>query len=572
MLNKVINVVCTCLLLFTLVACKEPQEEVNETGVNESYVTIEKETTYTYKKSDLETDKAENVYVKADPNGNTQEVEVEVTLKSVEEGLIKDVNALENIINTSGDENYEIKGNEVIFENHGNDITYKGKTTKDLPIGVHVTYYLNGEEIKPSKLAHQSGHIKMVFEYTNHSEVTQNVQVPFLCLTMFMLDEEKFSNISVENGKVINLSDNKIVTLYGEPGLKESLKLYTVDTFDDVKLTDTATLEADVTDFTLEYTSTIVSNGIFKELEDKNINELNDSINDLSELNDKIDEIQDATAKLQDRGNALSEGVGKLNDSAEQLNDAAKSFDENISQIGTLTSGLNTLASELSNVITNENLVNVTTAIETTDTLLNVMISYCNTLIALKTEIEAINIEDLSELAEDNATRVAITNIKNSDLSNITLESLTELKTNMEALKKGLNSEEFIKGYDLLVNSSKQLATACKAIDSNDTKNKVISGASSLADASSTFKDVISSLNDSMPDLMNAINEFAGKINEAVDENRSDLNKYSGSNMKNIISNIRNLKKLDQDYDTFIGKLEGTTSSVTFTIETSEIK
>ena len=75
-----------------------------------------------------------------------------------------------------------------------------------------------------------------------------------------------------------------------------------------------------------------------------------------------------------------------------------------------------------------------------------------------------------------------------------------------------------------------------------------------------------------MPDLKNAINEFSDKIDEAVDENRNDLNKFGGSNMKNIITNIKNLKKIDEDYDTFLGKIDGTTSSVTFTIETGEVK
>ena len=571
MLNKIINIICISLLLVTLSACKqEISDEEELVGVNEQYTS--EDSTYTYKSSDLETDKVESVFVKADPYGNAEKTEVEVTLKAKEDEELKDVNKLDNIINTSGDENYKIKDDQIVFENHGSDITYKGTTNKELPVSVNITYYLDNQEISPSELAHKSGHVKMVFNYENNSSLNNNVQVPFICLTMLMLDEDKFSNVALENGKLINLSGNKIVTLYGEPGLKESLKLYTIDTFDDIKLTDSAILEADVDDFTLDYTSTIISNGVFKELETKDINELSNSINDLSKLNDKIDEIKEATSKLKDEGDKLVDGVGELKTNADKLNDAASTFNTSISQIGTLTSGLATLASQISSVVTNDNLANVKSAIETTDTLLNVMLCYCNTLISIKGEVDNINLEDLKDLDNENPTKIAITNIKNSDFSNITLDSLNELKNNIETLKTSLNSKEFIKGYDTLVSTSASLEIACKTIDSDETKNQVINGASALYQASSSFKDVITSLNDNMPDLKNAINEFSDKINEAVDDNRSDLNKFSGSNIKNIITNIKNLKKVDVDYDTFLGKIDGTSSSVTFTIETSEIK
>ena len=571
MLNKIINIICVSLLLVTVSACKqEANDEEELVGVNEQYTS--EDSTYTYKISDLETDKVESVFAKADPCGKVEKTEVEVTLKAKEEKELKDVNKLDNIINTSGDENYKIKDDQIVFENHGSDITYKGTINKELPVSVNITYYLDNQEISPSELAHKSGHVKMVFNYENNSSLNNNVQVPFICLTMLMLDEDKFSNVTLENGKLINLSGNKIVTLYGEPGLKESLKLYTIDTFDDIKLTDSAIFEADVEDFTLDYTSTIVSNGIFKEIDNEDINELSDSINDLSKLNDKIDEIKEATSKLKDEGEKLVDGVGELKTNADKLNDAASTFNTSISQIGTLTSGLATLASQISGVITNDNLANVKSAIETTDTLLNVMLSYCNTLISIKGEVDNINLEDLKDLDNENPTKIAITNIKNSDFSNITLDSLNELRNNIETLKTSLNSEEFIKGYDTLVSTSSSLEIVCKTIDNNETKNQVINGASALYQASSSFKDVIISLNDNMPDLKNAINEFSDKINEAVDDNRSDLNKFSGINMKNIITNIKNLKEVDENYDTFLGKIDKTSSSVTFTIETSEIK
>ena len=44
----------------------------------------------------------------------------------------------------------------------------------------------------------------------------------------------------------------------------------------------------DVEDFTLDYTATIVSNGLFKEIKDDDLNKLSSSLNDLSDLNEKL--------------------------------------------------------------------------------------------------------------------------------------------------------------------------------------------------------------------------------------------------------------------------------------------
>ncbi len=565
-----------CKLLFitslsiSLCACTETSDEPTiTTSINEEYEEVEE--TYSYQKSDLDKDKVETVYVNSNAYGEVEKIEVETTLKAKETGNTEDIHALENVINTSGDENYEIQDNKLIFENHGNDITYKGSTNKELPVGVHFTYYLNDKEIKVEDLAHQSGHLKINVEYTNNTPLTNNVQVPFVCITLFMLNPDKFSNVTLDNGKLINASDYKIAVLYAEPGLKESLALYKVDTFDDIKLTSTATIEADVTDFALDYTSTLVSNGLFDEVKDSNINDLSSSINDLSELNTKIDDIKDATNQLKDKGDELVDGVCKLKDAITTLDDGIQTYNSAISNISTLTSSLATLASSLNAVATNDLLKGVTTSVETTSQILDVMLSYTETIRALKETADQINLEDLSELDDENTTKIAITTLKES-LDCFDDTKLSELKDTLTSLKEMLNSEEFTTGYATLVASANKLNEACSSLNSNDSVNKLTKGMQAIADGSSTLKDVIVELDGNMPKLKDAINEFSNKINEAIDDSRDDLNKYSGTNMKNIISNIKNLKTVDQNYDTFVGKLDGTTSSVSFIIETDAIK
>lgn len=93
-----------------------------------------------------------------------------------------------------------------------------------------------------------------------------------------------------------------------------------------------------------------------------------------------------------------------------------------------------------------------------------------------------------------------------------------------------------------------------------------------IANGSSSLKSVINKLNENMPNMTKAIREFSDKMNEAIDDSSDDLNKFSGADMKNIVNNIKMLKNNDKDYDTFVGKLDGMTSSVSFIIETAEIK
>ncbi len=306
-------------------------------------------------------------------------------------------------------------------------------------------------------------------------------------------------------------------------------------------------------------------------MKDSNINDLSSSINDLSELNTKIDDIKDATNQLKDKGDELVDGVCKLKDAITTLDDGIQTYNSAISNISTLTSSLATLASSLNAVATNDLLKGVTTSVETTSQILDVMLSYTETIRALKETADQINLEDLSELDDENTTKIAITTLKES-LDCFDDTKLSELKDTLTSLKEMLNSEEFTTGYVALVTSANKLNEACSSLNSNDSVNKLTKGMQAIADGSSTLKDVIVELDGNMPKLKDAINEFSNKINEAIDDSRDDLNKYSGTNMKNIISNIKNLKTVDQNYDTFVGKLDGTTSSVSFIIETDAIK
>ncbi|MDY3793579.1 MAG: hypothetical protein SO189_01350 [Erysipelotrichaceae bacterium] len=95
------------MMVVVLSACSGEKDAVVKSGLNEEYV--EDKQDYKYKASDLKTDKVEVVYVTSDSYGEVKNIEVETTLKAKEDGELKDVNVLNNVINTSGDEDHDVE-------------------------------------------------------------------------------------------------------------------------------------------------------------------------------------------------------------------------------------------------------------------------------------------------------------------------------------------------------------------------------------------------------------------------------------------------------------------------------
>ncbi len=175
--------------------------------------------------ADSAIEKEETVYVRTSAAGEEQDVIVSDWLKNKEGAMtIDDATLLQEIENVKGDESFSQNGESITWNAEGNDIFYQGKIEKDLPISLKVTYYLEGKEVTPEEIAGKTGHVKMKYEYTNHVKKGE-IYTPFLLITGMLLDDDIFSNITVEHGKVVNDGNRNIVIGYGIPGLEESLDL-----------------------------------------------------------------------------------------------------------------------------------------------------------------------------------------------------------------------------------------------------------------------------------------------------------------------------------------------------------
>ena len=290
-------------------------------------------------------EKEQTVYVNADQNGNNQKVIVSSWLKNPKkENTLTDKSNLNDITNVKGEETFtdDGKGN-ITWNAQGNDIYYQGTTDQELPVGVKITYYLDGREMNPDELAGKSGKGKIRIDYENKAERTvdingkeETIHVPFLMATGMILPSDTFSNVEVTNGKVISAGQNEIVMGIGLPGLEDSLQLSQVDGLEEVNIPDYVEITADVENFSLALTATVATTGTLNDLGLSDIDSLDD-------LKDSLDELTDASTALVDGSRELKEGIETLDTSANEFVEGLNSADEGT---GKLKNGIDTMNSK----------------------------------------------------------------------------------------------------------------------------------------------------------------------------------------------------------------------------------
>ena len=282
---------------------------------------------------DNDADKDESVYLISDANGNVNKTIVVDHLKNKDKkDTLEDASNLSDIENVKGKEKFTQSGDKLTWQAGGKDIYYQGTATEEPPVTQKVTYYLDGKEISPEDLAGKSGKVKIRFDYTNTTSYTetvngekQTVSVPFAAITGLVLGDG-FENIEVTNGKAEVSNSSSVVLGYALPGLKDSLGIKDGDLDGDVNIPEYMEMTADVENFSLSTTMTVVMNAT------NFISKDGDA--DLSEdLDDMINDLKDASTQLQDGSKTLAEGTDTLADGLSTLQ----------SKLGTIASGSATL-------------------------------------------------------------------------------------------------------------------------------------------------------------------------------------------------------------------------------------
>lgn len=312
---------------------------------------------------DTDITKDESVYTVLNADGTVESITVSDTLHS-EDGFkdYKDESDLTDVENLKSDEEVTSTKNGYTWSSDDTDIYYQGKSTKDLPLNITITYQLNGKEYKPEDLLGKSGHLEMKIEVENTSKQTYTVNdkeyelvTPFVTAVGGMFDEDIFSNVEVNHGAVTSDSSHSIVAGVMIPGFREGLEEIVDDEIMDKLndyLIDDITIEADVEDFaspTLMLAASTSTEDLEDQFEDTDFTTIFDQ---LDQLEDATNQLIEGSQQLYEGALELNDGVGTLQDGTSQLATGASTLYDGSLELaagaGTLYSGLATLSSKSS--------------------------------------------------------------------------------------------------------------------------------------------------------------------------------------------------------------------------------
>ena len=522
-IKRIISVLLCASMLTALTACSDKKEETEKDNTAPTENSQTAQVSYDTAASSYK--KNETVYVNMSADGNvTSKIVTDWLHTDKAQTYIDDASDLAGISNVkSNTEPIKNKDGSYRWNMETTDLYYRGTTDKELPISFNITYYLDGKQTEPEKLAGKKGQVKMVITVNNLSKKTvklsgkdTTVYTPFIVAGGMILPENSFSNINVENGKTIGDGTKEIALMVGAPGLKESLNLSDemLKQLGDFNFSDTYTITADTEKFEL-------SNMIFAVLPLSAIESGIETTlpNTVSDVKNTLNEVQ----AILDKFNSMNatELINKLFSNTDNLTELASS----VSDVTKLYNDNKALLDVLEKYMTTENLAAIEKLIEDTDDvdlqqaakLLNnpILQKFFKQLPALSKDMEAVMpiITGLSEDMQKPEVQKALNNLPQ------TIETLKKLKTTIDK-----NQELF------------------------DTLGKTLDD------------DTIASLKGIMSSLETLISE-------------NDLEAYSklADNADELIARAKQWIEAGKEYDIFTTKGKASSSSVMFIYETAPV-
>lgn len=522
-IKRIISVLLCASMLTTLTACSDKKEETEKDNTAPTENSQTAQVSYDTAASSYK--KNETVYVNMSADGKvTSKIVTDWLHTDKAQTYIDDSSDLAGISNVkSNTEPIKNKDGTYRWNMETTDLYYRGTTDKELPISFNITYYLDGKQTEPEKLAGKKGQVKMVITVNNLSKKTvklsgkdTTVYTPFIVAGGMILPENSFSNINVENGKTIGDGTKEIALMVGAPGLKESLNLSDeiLKQLGDFNFSDTYTITADTEKFELSNMifAVLPLSAIESGIETTLPNTVSDVKNTLSEVQAILDKFNSMNAT--ELINKLFSNTDNLTELASSVSDVTKLYNDN-----------KALLDVLEKYMTTENLAAIEKLIEDTDDvdlqqaakLLNnpILQKFFKQLPALSKDMETVMpiITGLSEDMQKPEVQKALNNLPQ------TIETLKKLKTTIDK-----NQELF------------------------DTLGKTLDD------------DTIASLKGIM-----------GSLETLISEN--DLEAYSklADNADELIARAKQWIEAGKEYDIFTTKGKASSSSVMFIYETAPV-
>lgn len=438
-------------------------------------------------KADQDAEKLETVYVSADADGSTKDVTVSNWLRNYSgKDKIEDKSDLSDIKNVKGNQKFTKGSNgSLTWDADGKDVFYQGKTKSQLPVGVKVSYKLDGKDIEPEDLAGKSGKVTIRFDYTNtaKTDVTVDGQnkemtVPFAMISGMILPSDHFSNITVTNGKVVSDADNNIVMGVALPGLSDALsidrsKLDQIGVDTETTIPDYVEITADAKDFELGLTMTMASANVLSDLgfsdydNSEAVNQISGDMDKLEssmkQLIDGGNKVKDGTAALKEGSAALKDGVNAYTSGVGQLTKGTKTLNDSISELTDgskkLSDGVKLLKQKLSQAQSSEDVKNIQNLYQTYLGIYNQLTNpngeykqAANRLVNLKEEMAKLQ-DSVKGIGENTLNQQLTQQAVNSLLENKQGELVEKIKTGYKQASMRAN----LKSNDLSDDDAKRI-------------------------------------------------------------------------------------------------------------------
>ncbi len=316
------------------------------------------------------------VYAFAENRSETGKLDLTETIVTAEEKA--DDNKEENTV-TAGSESILTSAltgtadeNEMVYvfsdtDGTVNKVIYDGRecTERELPLSIKVGYTLDGHPVTAQGIAGKSGHVVIRYDYRNdeYKDVVINgkeerINVPYAVFTGMVLDKNVFGNVSVTNGKLFDDGSRYIAAGIAFPGMGDALGV----AGEMIDIPDHFEISADVKNFELNMTLTLVTNDMLDSLDLTELSSLDipaERIDALSKAADDLSDgskiLYDGLCTLLDKISVMADGVGTLSDGAKALYAGTQEVDNGAEA---LKNGASDLESGLSTLVSNNETLN----------------------------------------------------------------------------------------------------------------------------------------------------------------------------------------------------------------------
>ena len=362
---------------------------------------------------------------------------------------------------------------------------------------------------------------------------------------------KRYGNRTVVNEVSFHVRQGEIVGLLGPNGAGKTTSFYMTTGLieanggkiylDDLDITDSVEITADVKDFTMDSTYTVALSNAFDDFDFsdiKSVDDLNDKLDDLEENTLKLvsgsSDLYDGVKELNDKYGELDSGIDQLKSGVDKLASGVTAYTDGVSKVDTgakqLTSGADKLSSGVSSYTNGVSQVNsgasqlatgASSAKTGADQLAGGINSYTDGVSTAESGAKTLS-SGAGQVSDGAASLVA---------------GLNELTANNEGLTKGV--DQLKSGIEKYTEGVKGLKEGLDQINSEVTNQS--QNLDALENGASTLSAGLDNLNTQIGTLAAGVNEFITETQTATKTNISTLQTLSG-NLWDIIKLMDGLK------------------------------